>query len=382
MNRIALIGLLVVAGCASVPPSAPPSPQLFRDDRFTSSRPDTSRARIFAASDELRRFLQNDIAAELRNKGKQVGLIDSLYRGELRIDYDAGTTRNAAETFARRSGNCLSLAVLTGTVAQELGLTVHYQSVVTDETWGRGDGLYYSIGHVNVVIGSRTQGSRGLADDDTVSHTIDFMPGSVLRATRTRPISEDRIAAMFMNNRAAESLLDGKIDDAYWWARQAALEDPVYAQSFNALGVIYRRIGHLEDAERALRHALQQDPDNVHAMSNLALVLSDAGRPLEAQPLLARVERLQFHPPFFHFERGREAYDRGDIKLARTYFQREIDRNRYSAETHFWLAATYLRDGDFARAREELERAIEYGATKQDRELYAAKLQKVKSYIR
>jgi len=31
---------------------------------------------------------------------------------------------------------------------------------------------------------------------------------------------------MYMNNRAVETLARGNLDDAYWWARAAILEDP------------------------------------------------------------------------------------------------------------------------------------------------------------
>jgi hypothetical protein len=31
-----------------------------------------------------------------------------------------------------------------------------------------------------------------------------------------------------MNNRAAEALVQGKIDDAYWWAREALVQSPAF----------------------------------------------------------------------------------------------------------------------------------------------------------
>ena len=38
---------------------------------------------------------------------------------------------------------------------------------------------------------------------------------------RAMAVGEDTILAMYMNNRAAEALVRGRVDDAYWLAREA-----------------------------------------------------------------------------------------------------------------------------------------------------------------
>ena len=50
-------------------------------------------------------------------------------------------TRNAAEAFDARSGNCLSLVIMTAAFAKELGLPVRYQNVFVDEAWSRSGDL-------------------------------------------------------------------------------------------------------------------------------------------------------------------------------------------------------------------------------------------------
>ena len=61
-------------------------------------------------------------------------------------------------------------------------------------------------------------------------------------------IEEKTILAMYMNNRAAESLAGGRIDDAYWFARAAVLQDPDFMTPYNTLGVVYQRHGNLGEA--------------------------------------------------------------------------------------------------------------------------------------
>jgi transglutaminase-like putative cysteine protease len=55
--------------------------------------------------------------------------VQALYQpDQIRLEYDAAVTRNAAQAFEARTGNCLSLVIMTAALARELGLTVRYQS--------------------------------------------------------------------------------------------------------------------------------------------------------------------------------------------------------------------------------------------------------------
>ncbi len=55
------------------------------------------------------------------------------------------------EAFQARTGNCLSLVIMTAAFAKEVGLPVRFQSVYVPETWSRSGNLYFSSGHVNLA---------------------------------------------------------------------------------------------------------------------------------------------------------------------------------------------------------------------------------------
>ena len=63
----------------------------------------------------------------------------------------------------------------------------------------------------------------------------------------TRPLEEATVVAMYMNNRAVESLARGKTDDAYWYAREAIVRAPSFLIAYNTLGAVYRKHGDLAD---------------------------------------------------------------------------------------------------------------------------------------
>jgi tetratricopeptide (TPR) repeat protein len=73
---------------------------------------------------------------------------------------------------------------------------------------------------------------------------------------------------------------------------------------------------------------------------------------------------------------------RGDYAAARDLFAREIDRAHDNAEFQYWLALAEFRLGDTDSARRHLALAMENSATRDQRDLYAAKLAWLRSYRR
>ena len=378
-NALVLLLSLLFAACATAP-EVPRPEHLFNDRLFAAPSERIRADDVFALSVEMRRYLDTEIGEQLRTKGPQQGLIDALYsKNQLKVEYDSAKTRNASQTFAERAGNCLSLMIMTAALAKELGLSVQYQSVLVDEVWSRSGGLYFAIGHVNLTVGRRYHDIRTRIDDNAYL-TIDFLPLGETRGQRSWVIAENTVVAMYMNNRAAEALARGQVDDAYWWAREAIRQDPVFVSSYNTLGVVYRRHGNSPEAEQALNHAFRRDPENTQLMSNLAAVLGDQGRVAESKALSVKLEQRRPNAPYHFFNQGVAAMQAGDFRTAKEMFSKEVGRDAYNHEFHFWLAAAYARLGDSERARKHLGIAMEFSNTRQERDLYAAKLDRISSY--
>lgn len=367
--------LLWLGACVSTP--TPSGSLLFRDGYFAPPTTHIDPADALGVSASMRAYLKTDIARALREKGAQQGLLEAIYApGQLKLEYDTSVTRNAAETFAAKSGNCLSLVLMTAALARELDLAVHFQGVFTGENWVRVGGMYFSAGHVNLTIGRRPTGTHIIAATDERA-TIDFIAPDPAKRQHTWDLSETTIIAMFLNNRAAEALAEGDITNAYWWARTAIKHDATFTAALNTLGVIYRRSGYAAEAREVLAHALKQEPDNISALSNLALVMADLGQHGEAATLNARLAKLEPFPPFHFFNRGLDAMRARDFVSARDYFTREVNRAAYNDEFHFWLAAAYKGLDDLANARKHLRMAQEHSTTANTRALYAAKMERI-----
>lgn len=373
---LAAAAALLLGGCGTVPPAAPDP--LFADARFAPPAAPVDKDALFALSAPMRAYLQNEIAPRVRQHGAQAALAAALFRrGDLRLEYDAAFTRTAAEAFDARAGNCLSLVVMTAAFARELGVQVEYRSATNFETWGRQGDLLVHSGHLNLTLGPRsldTQNGRYWLH----TLTIDFLPGEAIAGLRTRAIGEATVVAMFLNNRAAELLGEGRVDDAYWHAREALRTDPGFASAANTLGVVYLRRGLAAAAEAAFRRALEADAANPRALGNLAGALDAQGRAAEAGAVRERLARIEPHPPYHWYRLGIAAATRGDWTEARTLFERELRRADENAEFHHALGVALWNLGEHEDARREFARALQQSTTRADRARYEAKLERLR----
>lgn len=373
---ILLVFCLWLAGCAQAP-IAPRAEQLFHDELFGAPTETIRADDVFALSDGMKRYLGTEIAAQLRRRGPRDGLVEALYsRSQLKLEYDSVMTRNAAQAFDARSGNCLSLVIMTAAFARHLGLPVRYQSVFVDESWIRNGDLQFVSSHVNLTL-SRGMGGSGGYDTGSLM-TIDFLPAEEIRGARTREIGESTIVAMFMNNRAAEALAAGRIADAYWWAKHAIGHEPTFLSAYNTLGVVYLRRNEPALAREVFERVLEREPRNTRSLANLVRVLQVQGRDAEARAASERLAQIEPYAPFHFFDRGVAAMRAGDFRAAKELFTKEIERDAYYHEFQFWLALAHYGLGDLTQARKHLDLARETSTTRQDRELYAAKLDRIK----
>jgi tetratricopeptide (TPR) repeat protein len=377
-NIHALIVAVVLAGLSgcAVEPKAPPPADVFRDAAFRPPSVRIDAEAAMALSPAMKRFAETEMASEIRQKGLRDGLIDALYtKGRLQLDYDSEITRTAAEAFEAKRGNCMSLVLMTAAFARHLNLPVRFNSVYLEESWTRFNGIFFVAGHVNISLARPLATSaRTTVFGDSELLTIDFLPPDQMRRNRSRAVDESTILAMFMNNRAAEALTLGQVDDAYWWARAAIQTDSRWLAAYNTLAVLYRRKGLYDNAESTLRVVLEREPLNTQAMSNLVLVLSDVGRRAEAQAYANQLAQIQPVPPYKFFDEGVAAMQAGEFAAARQLFRKEVARAAYVPEFHFWLGLASYGLGDVSGARGEIAKALENSATARDRQMYGAKL--------
>jgi Tfp pilus assembly protein PilF len=378
-----LCSALLLSACASQAVRVAPAQQLFHDQLFQPATAPIDTRRVFALSPAMRDYVRHEIGNTTPGKDARRMLFDALYRRDkLQLEYDAAMTRDAAQTFEARAGNCLSLAIMTATLARELNLPVVFQQIQIDEVWSRAGNLYFASNHVNLSLGRQRSDRNPYTTygmDDATSLTVDFIPVPAKAHETAKPLEERTVLAMYLNNRAAELLSTGQVDDAYWAARQAAQADPLFFNAYNTLGVIYQQHGDRDAAEQALRYAHQQAPDNTIYLSNLAQTLENQDKLEEAAVLRARLAQLEPYPPFHFFYQGQEAMKLGEYARARQLFEKELARVPDYHEFHFWLAVANYHLGNLRAADKSMTLAMQNSTTRGDHDLYAGKLDRIRA---
>lgn len=376
----AALSLACALGACSTAPPAPvlPPDAVLHDDAFQRPAQLPRPSEIFAVSPEMVRYVQDTAQGMLRRQGLDHGLVQALYsRRQLQLEYDSERTRTAAEAFEARAGNCLSLAIMTGALADELGLQVRFQTVDVESTWERSGALLLRNNHINVSLRRPLQTQVVASTGEWL--TVDFLPPRSIEKLKVHEVSRDRVVAMFLNNRAAEDLARDHTDAAYWWARTAVVQDPAFADAYNTLAVIYRRQNQPAWAEAALRRALALRPDSIIALDNLAGLLEQLGRGDEAAPVRARLAQLQPRAPFTHFDAGMAALQRGDYARARDLLEQEVARSNDYHEVHMGLAVAYMNLGEPSAAARHLKLAQENVGSRKRKAIYAAKLEQLRA---
>lgn len=360
-------------GCATQTPIAS-APPLFHDTLFETTKVALDPRDIFKLDQDMLDYINVDLGQQRKIDGGELALYEALYdKKKLRINYDASRTKTAIETFKDRTGNCLSLAIMTAAFAKAMDFPITYQEIRVGEQWSNIQDLYFSSRHVNILIGKKsTRIAQTLGDQHSLK--IDFLNPAELVGQVATPISENTVIAMYLNNRAAEALAESKHTQAYWWLKQAIQIDPSFSPAYNSLGIVYWRAGLYRYSLPALEYALSLEPDNLNIMSNLAQIYVLNGD-IERGEKLAHFVKENRPAPYLHYFRlGKAEMNTANFAEAKKLFSKELKREPEHHEVHFWLALAHFRLNEFSDAEMHLAKAQKFGYTETDRKIYASKL--------
>lgn len=351
------------------------------DNLFTAPSAPVIAEDAIKISEPMRDFARTKIprySAHVNLSDTRRALIDALYvKGELRLEYFSDVTRSASESFTAKSGNCLSLVLLTAAMAKELKLPYHYQMVVNPTDWNQSGNFFMSIGHVNIVlenIPKEFELNTWVAE----AMVVDFLEPNKAATLESVQIEENTILAMYLNNRAVETLLQGKVNDAYWYVRESLHQDDHFLNAYLTLGVIYRTIHRSDLAESVLERIARYYPDNTSLLNDQILVLKDLGRVSETVELKRRLAKLDQERPWSYFIEAQSEFNAGRYDHAKRLYEMELARDPDHHEFEYGLALVYIKLNDAQNAITHLQRAIELCPNKALRDMYKVNLDQIR----
>jgi len=343
---IILAGILMLCACASVqttivtpPPLQYPGPVVQVDD-----------IDVLAVTPAMEEFLARYVLKYGNPQTRLELLVTSVVKsGVLGFEYDDTLTMTASQAFEAAKGNCVAFANMMIALARRAGLRATYQEIFLSPEWSDyKDDTVLLIKHVNVVV-----------EAGHMNWVVDVSGVDIHPSDRRRIIEDSYAKALYLTNIAVGSLLENDLPRAYAYMLRAIETDPAVTDPWVNLGVVYGRNDQLEDAAFAFNRALQIDPNEFSAMSNLYEVYVEQGNFKAAAELEPRVERYRRKNPYYLLRLSVEALERKHYEESVSLLKSAIRKKNDDHKLHFALARTQYLSGDLAAAQSSLRRARE-----------------------
>lgn len=329
-----------VAVPAPVAPVVPPMP-----------RPE----QVMAVPPELRAQLQQQvIAAGGSQRSRMERLVDFLFKKPgLGMEYATDATFTIEQAYRTRKANCLTFTLLTVALARESGLQAYGQELDDIVAWQVGENIIYRFNHVNAGI---SMGRSRFA--------VDVAQDQVMARDLPKPISDQRLLALYYSNRAAELLAATSPAAAAPYMDMALQLAPRYAGAWANAGVLQLRQGDRQAAERDYLKALALDPKNASALVNLVTLYQLNGDEARRAIYARRIEKIQSKDPYFQFLQAEDAEKQGDYATAVQHYRRAI--RLYDGDPRFYvgLARAYRQLGEERDAQQAMGRAAALGGSR------------------
>ncbi|WP_193049063.1 tetratricopeptide repeat protein [Pseudoalteromonas undina] len=303
-----------------------------------------------------------------------------LTNGDNSLSYQSTSTQTASQSYQNLNANCLSLSILAYSLAEHLGLKARFQKVHVPEYWALNQGFNLLTGHINLAIDNKTK----LKDSSLVYQRnkrliIDFDPNSRQARFATSSLSKKRVTAMFYNNKGGEALVNKHYDLAYSYFKAAINTDASFSASWGNLGVLFKQLDDLKQAEKMYSYAIALNANDNTAQGNLALLYKLTNRVAEGEKLLAKLDKKRQENPYYHISLGNSDYVNGDYANAISHYKKANAMSPTLHESHFGLARSYFELNNITRAEFHLRKARKKADFDHEKQRYDNKLIALKS---
>ena len=192
---------------------------------------------IFYLSDEAKIYVDSSIHLIDTPIEQMRSLVSAIFHhSRLDLLYISGANTVADETFKNRAANCLSMSIMTYSMASYAGFHAEFQDIEIPEYWTRRDGYSLLNGHINVDISP----PRDLGEVHLINNTleVDFDPQNRRSKFRKRGVTVPEVMSMFYNNKAVDALLTKDYVTSYAYLRQSLVLDADHASAWVNLGSV------------------------------------------------------------------------------------------------------------------------------------------------
>ena len=373
--------LLACAGTDQQPVVADAPPARFTDYADFGPRPPIpDKDDIFYLTDEQQvEFLSFFDSHEQDHVDPHKRVTNYLQRFGKVFNYDGGTF-NAQTTLRERSGNCMSMAVLTTALSRVAGVEVGYQLVDSIPVYELDDDLAFKGQHVrSYLYDPNYTPDNAFMIIRRPGIIVDYFPSG--REHFIGNVSEDEYVAMFYRNKAATAMSEGNLNEAYWMTQESFVHAPDHPDGINMMAVLHRRAGDAERAESLYQYGIAMTEQKVTLLKNYRNMLRSQGRVQEAQAIEDTLHTLEDPSPFNWLSLAQEAYDEQNYVLSLRMYDKALEVAPYLKDAHMGKVRSQVRLGRMEDAADSLSALTEYVYEPEEKSMYVAKLTTLRNHI-
>lgn len=367
----------LLLGCVttqSLQPTFPKTPTAAFGAAQTLPEPSQLLALTDPQRTEFLRFFHSPEQASFAPKNRVFNYLEQ----DLSLFHFDGANLSATEALAKKTGNCVTLAVLVAALAKEVAVEVAYRTSYGEPVLGFRQDIALSANHVqSYLLGPKLHAKDKLSDRDAL--VIDYYKDPLDRAGEM--FDSERFFAVVYNNLAADALLANDLSKAFWLSHKALQYDPNYSPSVNLIAVIYRRQGDMDSAKQWFEYGLKQPKNSVLIVDNyLKLAEQQQDYPLQ-QRLRALIDTAEDDNPYAWYYLAERFRQQGEFRQAAKFYQKLVDVAPYLHHVNVELAKLYVELGQNDQAVQVLQQGETYAYDAGSRQRYANKLKMIQQLL-
>lgn len=355
--RLMFIALLILGGCKTIPEHYYANNSVTKNEIISgepllkkkilpNDLPDND---VMYITDSMEDFLETHILAVKGREAKARLLTNALFdEDKLGMIYNPQKTYTAQEAFENKAGNCLAFAYLYAAFAEKAGLEVEFQEVDIMPEWAEaGDKLYFESRHVNLRLIIPRVGE----------YIIDIDRVALDREIESKTISKQHAIALYYANIAAEYMAKDKTEEAFKYLIKGISLEPEEASLWSSLGVLYRRNGLNEYAERAYFTALEYNKYDNPTLNNLSYLYKQTGEFEKSEFYKNLSKGYQSRNPYFRYIEAQDAFNKEQYDQALKHINYAISKNKKVSRFYSLQSEIYERLGHLNKAETAQEKA-------------------------
>ncbi|MUH71886.1 tetratricopeptide repeat protein [Psychrosphaera haliotis] len=282
-------------------------------------------------------------------------------------------TYSSSDALNSKSGNCMSLALVTTSLAELAGLEIKYQML-------SGAPLFYAKGKsvfVSQHIRTKVYAVEEPKSEDMMyfgkTHlVIDYYKNQA--DLSGHHISKAEFISMYFSNLAAEHYAKGELLLAYELSANAMSIYPNSPENINTHSLIIKELFSIEEAIKLLTIGYERQLSSLNLMSNLKLFLIRTGQNTKALKVSNNIKSINDPNPYQWLKLGNELYEKKQLTKAMSYFEKAKELAPYLDEVYLAQAKVQFKLGNKKLAKMNLIKAMEAPIKVNEVSLYQAKL--------